>query len=88
MRLRCAFEIMELDGQKIAVPIGENSSIYQGVIKLNDTASFIFDLLQSDVSEDSIVDAMIKEFNASREELMADVHECIIAFKEKGLLSE
>lgn len=86
MHLKHTFEITELDGQFVAVPVGEGTDTFHGVIKLNETAAFIFDLLKRDVSIDAIIDSLENEYDASRETLEKDVRKYISEFDEKGLL--
>lgn len=86
MRLRYSFETMELDDRLVAVPVGDHANEFHGVVKLNEVAAFIFELLKDDTTEEAIVDALEKEFDASRSTLAADAKKCIESFSEKGLL--
>ena len=87
MRLKYAFETMELDDQIVAVPVGDGSEEFRGVVKLNEEAAFVFNLLKEEISEESIVNAMAETYDAPRDTLAADVHKCVADFMEKGLLS-
>ena len=86
MHLKYTFEIMELSDQIIAVPIGDNVQAFRGVIKLNETSAFIFELLKEDITEDIIVDKLEMEYNAPKELLIHDVRRYIQEFNERGLL--
>ena len=86
MKLKYSFQTMKLNDKMIAVPIGSDSDEYQAVVRLNETAFAIFNLLQTDTTEEEILDAMEKEFDTSRDVLAADIHRFIEGFKEKGLL--
>lgn len=77
---------MELDDRIIAVPIGENSKEFRGVVKMNETAAFIFNLLKEETTEDSVLEALAKEYKLPKESLIDDVKKCISVFEEKGLL--
>ena len=88
MRLKCDFETMELNGKFIAVPVGDEEDQYHGVLKLNDTAAFIFEQLKTDVDEGTIIEAMVREYNVSKDDAAADVHSMINSLTEKGLLIE
>ncbi len=86
MRLKYQFETMKLDDRIVAVPVGENVNEFRGVVKLNETSAFIFDLLKEETTEEKIVDAMEKEYDAARSVIAEDVKRCIAEFGEKGLL--
>lgn len=77
---------MELDDHIVAIPVGKNIADFRGVIKLNETAARILNLLQNDISEIEIVETLIEEYEVSRELLSEDVHKCISEFQAKGLL--
>jgi len=87
MRLKCDFEVMELNEEKIAVPVGDNASIFQGVVKLNETAAFILNLLKQETSEEAIVEALLSEYDADRETIENDVKEYISKFADMGLIT-
>lgn len=86
MRLKQTFEVMELDDQIIAVPVGDGASQVHGLFKMNETAAFVFKLLQKGMTEQEIVDVMKKEYNAPEEKLSEDVHKCIETFIKMDLI--
>ncbi len=88
MRLKYAFDKMELNDQIYAVPVGDAADQYHGVVRMNETAAAIFDLLMEDTTEEAIAAAMEKAYDADREVLCADIKRYIQAFREKGMLAE
>ena len=86
MRLKYTFEKMNLGNRTIVVPVDVEDDMFQGVIELNETAAYIFNLLNQEKSESEIVDAMEKEYNAPLDVLKTDVHNYIENFRENGLL--
>ena len=87
MHLKYAFDTMELDELTIAVPVGESVSQFRGVIKLNETSAFILELLKYEISEEEIVNALEKEYDAPRELIIEDVRRYISEFEKRGLLA-
>ena len=87
MRLKFQFEKMELEGKTVAVPVGENVDEFRGVVKLNESSAFIFDLLKEETSMEAVVEAMEKEYDAPRTVIEADVKKCLEEFEERGLLA-
>ncbi len=86
MRLKYRFDIVKLDDQTIAVPIGKNVSEFRGVIKMNDTAARILELLKDDANENDIISALLKEYEAPIEVVTESVRRIIREFHERGLL--
>lgn len=88
MRLKYTFENVELEDQIVAVPLGEGADQMHGIIKMNEVAAFIFELLKEETTEETIIDAMEKEYNVPRSVLVADVHRYVEDFMKKGLVVE
>ncbi len=86
MRLKYTFETMKLDDQIVAIPVGEGATDYHGVIKLNETAAVIFELLKQENTEESIIEALEKKYDVSRDTVTRDVQHYIAMFREKGFL--
>lgn len=86
MRLKYTFETMVLDDRTIAVPVGLDANEFQGVVKLNETAAFILELLKNDTTEEAIVRALAEEYDAPEELLISDVHNYIKEFEERDML--
>lgn len=86
MRLKYTFETMKLDDQIVAIPVGEGATDYHGVIKLNETAAVIFELLKQENTEESIIEALENKYDVSRDTVTRDVQHYIAMFREKGFL--
>lgn len=67
MKLKSGVIITEANGEYIAIAAGDAGKNFNGMIKMNGTAAFIAKLLQTDISEDAIVDALCNEYEVERE---------------------
>ncbi len=88
MKLKYTFDLVEVDDHIVAVPVGGDEKPYHGVVKLNESAASIFKKLQEETNEDAVVEALLNEYNASKESLASAVHKCISELREKDLLDE
>lgn len=86
MRLKYTFETMELEDKVIAVPVGESAKEFRGVIRLNESAAEIFDLLKQETTEEAVV-AVLKERYGDEPEILEFVHEFIENLTSKGVLA-
>lgn len=86
MRLKYKFEIMDLGTHFIAVPINNKSSEFLGVIKINETASYILELLAEDTTEDRIINAIMVKYDAPRDSVEEDVRRCIEMLNARDML--
>jgi len=73
MKIKEGFVLRTVCEDNLVVPIGEASVDFKSVIKLNETGVFIWKLLEKDADIDTIVAAMLKEYNAEEEVIRADV---------------
>ena len=72
----------------MVVATGEAGKSFNGLIRNNDTANFIFQQLMNDTTEEKIVDAMLEQYDAPREVIAADVHRIIVQIREAGILDD
>lgn len=79
---------MELDGEIVAVPVGENSAELHAVLNLNEEAMRILELLHEETTEESIVAQLLKEYEGVREEIAPLVSAYIQQLRKEGLLEE
>lgn len=88
MKLKKGIVLGNIDGQDFAIATGKLSQTVSGIINNNETANYIFKLLQKEQTVDSIVSAMTERYGASEEEIRADVNEIIAKLDEYGILEK
>lgn len=88
MKLKKGIVLGNIDGQDFAIATGKLSNELSGIINNNETANYIFTLLQKEQTVDSIVSAMADRYDASKEEIEADVNEFISTLDSYGVLEK
>lgn len=88
MKNKYTFEKMELDGEIVAVPVGENAAELHAVLNVNEEAMRILELLQEETTEEAIVAQLLKEYTGEKEEISALVSTYIDQLRQEGLLEE
>lgn len=87
MKIKKGFVAKEIAGQYVVVALGKASKIFNGIIKLNDTAKFIWDILEKGAEKEEIVDALLAEYEGvDRATAEADVQKFIDELKGAGIL--
>lgn len=86
MKTKYTFEVMELDDDLVAVPVGNTVEDFRGVLKVNETAAAILKLLEEDTTEESIVEALLEEYSGDKERIAFYVHEYIMKLTEAGIV--
>ena len=88
MKLKNGIITDSSSGEFIAVATGEASRIFNGLIKNNATANFLFEQLMSDTTEEKLVRSLLAKYDVSEETAKKDVHSFIMKLRETGLLDE
>lgn len=86
MKLKYSFVVRHVAGQAVAIVVGEDSEKFNGMVKLNESGEFIFSRLANDVTEDDIVAAFLKEYDATEEQAHSTVRKFISELEKNGLL--
>lgn len=86
MKLKKEIVLGNIDGKDFAIATGKLSKKFNGIINNNPSANFIFNLLKTEQTEDSIVSAMLEKYDAPEEVIRADVKEILEKLNEIGIL--
>lgn len=86
MKLKEDFITQEIHDTQFLVPVGAEA--FQGIVRSNKTAAFIVDCLKEETTEEKIVDAMCRKYDATRATIAADVKEILDTLRRIGALAE
>lgn len=86
MKLKDEIVLGNIDGRDFAIATGSLSQKFQGLINNNPTANFIFTLLKTEQTEDSIVQAMLEKYDAQEAVVRADIRELLAQLKAMDIL--
>lgn len=88
MKLKEGFILHNVGDEHMVVATGEAGKLFNGLVRNNGTANFIFEKLLKDTSEEEIVEAMLEKYDASREQIASDVKRVVKQIREAGFLDE
>ena len=88
MKLKDGIVTNSIDGENFAIATGNAAKEFNGLVKNNPTAAFIFELLKTAQTEDSIVAAMLERYDVDESTVRADVKELLNLLKSKNLIEE
>ena len=80
------FVTREIGGKLVAVAVGERTKTFNGMITLNGTAALLWDALEKERTEDSLVEALMEQFEVSEEKARRDVKSFLEKLEKAGLL--
>lgn len=79
MKRSADFLLRDVAGTLVIVPVGAAVSAFPGMITLNPTGAYIWELLEQEQTVDSLVEAMIARYDVDAKKAREDVE----AFVEK-----
>lgn len=88
MRITPGFVVRQIAGETIAVPSGPSAQSLSGLLALNDSGEFLFNLLQTEQSQESLVQALLDTYEVDRGTACADVVEFLGILRENNILIE
>lgn len=57
----------------VVVPVGEAAQAFPGMITLNATGGYLWELLEQPQTQESLTDALLERYEVTREQAAADV---------------
>ena len=73
MKIKEGFLLREVAGNTVVVPIGDEAVEFNGVITINETGKFIWELMLDGIEKEELLDKFMKEYNISEEEAREDI---------------
>lgn len=86
MKLRPGFITHKVGNTQMMVATGPAGKLFHGLIRSNETAAFIVDCLKKETTEQEIVEAMLREYDAPADVVARDVHGIVEKLREIGAL--
>ena len=73
MKIKEGFLLREVAGNTVVVPIGDEAVEFNGVITINETGKFIWELMQDGIEKEELLDKFMNKYNISEEEAKEDI---------------
>lgn len=89
MKAKNGLIIKQLEDEYILIDSKIEEPIFNGMIKLNETSKFIMDqLINKDMTMDELMDAMMDEYEVSKDELKKSVPSIINDLKKVHIIKD
>ncbi len=88
MKIKDCFVLSEIGGSYIVVPTGAETVDLNGMITLNETGYFMWNLLTNDITKEELISAFMKEYDVEKEVVSEDIDEFIEKLKSIGAICE
>lgn len=84
MKIKKGFILRKVGEESVAVPTGDRTAGFNGMIKLNDTAAELWKFYSSEHTEEEGVEFLLREYDVAREVAEKSVKAFISNVTENG----
>lgn len=88
MKLKSGFVLKSVGDNHIVVPVGAQTVDFRCMITLNETGAFLWKLLEAEQTEQTLVAALLKEYEVTEERAAIDVAAFLGNLRDSALLEE
>ena len=86
MKIKEGFVVRKIANQYMAVPVGARAKELHGMIGLNETAAFLWELLKEDRTEEALAALLFEEYEIGEVEALEVVRRFCKSLQEEGVL--
>ena len=86
MKIKDNFILRKVADSYVVVPVGRLTLDFNGIITLNETGAFLFELLQKGADREELIDRLLAEYDVTPERAAADVDVFIEKVKASDVL--
>ena len=73
MKIKDNFLLRKVADSYVVVPVGKLTLDFNGIINLNETGAFLFELLQEGAEKEDLLRKMLEEYDVTPEKAAADI---------------
>ena len=88
MHIAVKFLVRKIADETVAIPVGSTGNDFSGILGLNEVGQYLIELLAEEQTEDSLVSALLEQYDVAPETARADVREILEHLRGTGLLTE
>ena len=86
MKINGELILREIAGESILIPVGETALRLSGMITLTESGALLWKRLQTECSEEELVDAVLEAYDTDRAAAQADVQAFLGQLRQLELL--
>ncbi len=86
MMLKKNFVLRQVAGTWVVLPLGAETVNFSGMLQLNDSGAMLWRVLEAGGDKNALVDALLGEYDVTRQEAEADVDEFLNKLTQSGCM--
>lgn len=88
MKTKKGFMMRNVGGMNVVVAVGKASEEFNGMITLNETGAFLWNLLSKGAEYDELVSKLLEEYDTDEASAKAGIDGFLKTAKEAGLIDD
>ena len=86
MKIKDDFILRKVADTYVVVPVNSMTLDFNGIINLNETGAFLFELLQNGATKDELLIRLLEEYDVSKQKASSDIDIFIEKVTEADIL--
>ena len=86
MKLKKNFVLRQVAGTWVVLLLGAETVNFSGMLQLNESGAMLWRVLEEGGSQDALVEALLGEYDVTREQAEADVQEFLAKLDQAGCI--
>ena len=86
MKIQDGYLLKQVAGNYVVVPVGDLN--FEGLITLNETGAFLWEILEKECHEDDLIQALTNEYDISKDQAKADIQAFLEILRKENLIHE
>lgn len=86
MKIKKDFILRKVADSYVVVPVGKLTLDFNGIINLNETGAFLFELLQEGAEKEELLRKLLEEYDVTPEKAAADIDVFLKKVEEADVL--
>ena len=83
-----SYLLRDVAGKQVVVPLGKAATTFPGMLSLNATGAYLWQLLEQEQTEDSLVEAFCARYDVDESTAREDITACLGKLRSVGAIEE
>ena len=88
MKVKSSFELVEVAGEYMLVPIGESTTSFRGILTLNDATGYLLGKMNEPRTKEQLVALLMNEYKVDQTTAESDIEDLLQKLLDFGVIEE
>ncbi|MCI9273782.1 MAG: PqqD family protein [Clostridiales bacterium] len=88
MKVKDGFILRKMSDMGVVAPVGEISENFHGMVTLNQTGIYLWELMQQEITGEQLAESLMEEYDVDQETAAQDVENFLRKAREAGIVQD